>query len=288
MNILVIGENALDIIIRADLEIKSDSNVFPEEVIMRPGGTGFNFSLAYKKMGGNPFYFCPISKDFFGGIIKEKVKKEGIESAYFESEKPTPLIFTIVNKKFERSTIANIFNTSYTDISFEHFVNLRRDFPFAYVSGGILTEEKPQKEVLKILRILYEKGAQIFFDPQFRIGKKIPNYINFAIEILSLSDYVLANEDEMNELPETALKERLNKGVVFVHKRGERGAFLQAKDKKFEVGGIKVKKANVTGAGDVFNAAFIYKILSNQSIENSLIFANEIAAEFVASGEFAF
>lgn len=288
MNILVIGENALDIIIKGDFEFKSDSNVFSEEVIMRPGGTGLNFSLAYRKMGGNPFYFCPISKDFFGEIIKEKIKKESIESAYFESSKPTPIIFTLVNKKFERSAVANIFDTSYTDISFEHFVSLGREFSYVYVSGGILTEERPRKEVLKILRILYEKGAQIFYDPQFRIGRNIPKFKDFANEILTLSDYVLANEDEMNNFEGAVLKERLNKGVVLIHKRGEKGAFLNAKDKNFEVSGIKVKKGNVTGAGDVFNAAFIYKILSNQSLENSLIFANEIAAEFVSSGEFTF
>lgn len=288
MSILVIGENTYDFIFSVNIELKSDSNAFPEKAILRPGGTGFNFSLAFKRMGGQPFYFCPISKDSFGSIIREEIKKEGIEFGYFESDKPTPLIITLLNEKYGRNTIANIFNSSYTDVSFEHFVSLGKDFTDVYVSGGILTEEKPQKEVLKIVRLMYGKGAQIFYDPQFRIGRSIPKFKNTAIEILQISDFILANEEEIKNFPEDILKDCINKGAVIVYKRGENGAGFVTKDKTFDVEGIKVKRANITGAGDVFNAAFIYKVLSNQRLENSLIFANEIASEYVSTGDYSF
>lgn len=284
-SLLIIGENAFDIILKAEIGELPDSNYFPEDVIMRVGGTGVNFSYAFKKLKGDGYYLCPVSSDIFGSEIRKFFEKEKIEGYFPESDKQTPLIIAVTNKKGERTTIARIFGTSYTDIRFDDFAKVGKDFSNIYISGGILTEEKPRKEVLKIVKYLYERGTRLFYDPQFRIGKSINNFRKFALELLHYADFVFGNEEEIAEIPGDVIDERLKRGAIVVCKRGEKGAVCLEKDKKFEVEGFKVEPKIIVGAGDVFNAAFVYKILSNVSVENALIFANSIAASYIESGD---
>ncbi len=278
MKILVIGENAVDIIIRANIDFSKEENVFPEEKLITPAGTGINFSVASLQLGLKPFYFCPISTDEFGSSILQYLESLNLQFFKAQSSKPTPLIITLLNDEGVRNTIAMIRDTSYTDISFESFKGINREFDFAYISGGIITERKPQREVLKIVKHLFERGTKIFFDPQFRIGKGVEGFLDTCIKILNYAQIIFGNESEMNEFPEDLIQKGINKEKVFVYKRGKNGAKVLSKSINFEVNGVEVKAKDTTGAGDIFNAAFLKEYLKNGKIKESLDFANIIAA----------
>ncbi len=284
-SLLVIGEAAIDIVVRCNLNFEPDSNTFPDDMEIRVGGTGLNFAYAFAKFMKSGYYVCPISKDIFGVQIREFIKENDISGSYPLSEKPSPVVLIFINSQGERSAISRIFGTSYTDISFESIIKSDFEFSNVYISGGILTEEKPQREVLKAAKFFYERGMRIFFDPQFRIGKNINGFYKTAVEIIHYSDFILGNESEIEKIPKNVISERLNRGAVVVCKRGNRGALCIDKDSKYEVEGFKVEPKHVSGAGDVFDAAFVYEVLSNVSTQNSLVFANTIAADFIRSGK---
>jgi sugar/nucleoside kinase (ribokinase family) len=169
-------------------------------------------------------------------------------------------------------------DTSYTDISFESFKGINREFDFAYISGGIITERKPQGEVLKIVKYLFGRGTKIFFDPQFRIGKGLEGFLDTCTKILNYAQIIFGNESEMNEFPGDLIQKGINEDKIFVYKRGKNGAKVLSRSINFEVNGIEVKAKDTTGAGDIFNAAFLKVYLKNGEIKESLDFANIIAA----------
>ena len=278
MKLLVIGENAVDIIIRADVDFSKEENVFPEEKLITPAGTGINFSVASLQLGLKPFYFCPISTDEFGSSILKYFKALNLQFFRAQSNKPTPLIITILNHEGVRNTIAMIKDTSYTDILFESFKEINREFDFAYISGGIITEKTPQIEVTKITKYLEKQGTFIFFDPQFRIGKGLEGFFECSTNLLDLSSMIFANENEFKEIPASSVQRKIDKGCVFVIKKGKLGASLISKSLNLYVEGLNVNAKDTTGAGDIFNAAFISKYVKGFKLYDCLEFANKVAA----------
>ena len=282
--VLVLGENAVDVKVRLDnLNLDEDENHIPEETSISFGGTGVNFSYALKRLKEEPVYFTPISLDAFGKSIRQFLEGFGIYYFDCSSEKPTPVVVSIISED-KRITIASIKNTSYVDISFNTFINANLHYDFLYVSGGLLTEENPQSETIKIVKSIKENGYMVFFDPQVRIGKSLPDFKETCEEIIEYSDFVLANEKEISVFDKNLLDSFLERGGVLVIKMGKKGAKLIAGTKEMEVKGISIKSINVVGAGDVFNAAFIKSFINTNNLKESLEFANEYATQFVEKG----
>jgi ribokinase len=276
--LLVIGDNAFDIIIKADLKLQGESNVFPKLCFKTPAGSGVNFAVASSKLGLLPFYFTPISTDLFGKDLEEYMKNNKIEYSHLYSAKDTPLIITLLNDQGGRNTIAMVQNTSYTDISFDSFLNLSMTFDWAYISGGIVTEENPQREVLRIAEFIAQKGTKIFFDPQFRIGKGLSGFSEASISLIELSSFVFSNEHEFNELPKSIIEKRLKEGCTFVIKKGANGATLVSRNVTSDEKGLVVNSVDTTGAGDIFNASFMNALSFGKSLRDCLSYANRVAA----------
>ncbi|MGB9694820.1 MAG: carbohydrate kinase family protein [Caldisericaceae bacterium] len=277
-SLIAIGDNAFDIIIKANIGFEGESNVFPEKRLLAPAGSGINFAFAASKLGINAFYFTPISKDPFGQKLQKFLQENNIDYYPSFSEKDTPLIFTLLNESGGRNTIAMIQNTSYIDISCREFTHTKMRFDWAYISGGIITEEAPQREVVCIAKKLVSDGAKIFFDPQFRIGKSLIGFFETSVSLINLSYFVFMNDREMKELPEALLRERIASGTTFVIKRGENGAMLLSKDLNCEVQGLKVATIDTTAAGDIFNAAFMRCFALGKTQKKCLEYANTVAA----------
>ena len=281
------GENAIDVKIQLskELELQDDFNYIPEKAKIDIGGTGVNFCLAFRKLGGMPVYFSPFSTDPFGTSVRILLQNSQVNFFETLSDKPTPVIVSILYEKDlygqNRTTIAHIKNTSYTDISFETFKNANLHFDFVYVSGGLLTEDAPQREVLKIVEQARTQAEFVFFDPQVRIGKDIPGFLDSCANFFKYADFIFANEKELTEFDKKLTDDFIERGGTIVLKRGKNGAKVFNKDYEYEDPGIKVKGVNIVGAGDTFNAAFIKFYTDTYDIKESLQFANSFAAKYV-------
>lgn len=282
--ILVLGENAIDVkVMLKSLNLDEDENHLPEESVISIGGTGINFSYALSKLKETPVYFTPISKDPFGRSIKEFLEENRIYYFDFNSSKPTPVVVSIISEG-KRITIANIKATSYTDISFDMFKNANLHYDFVYVSGGLLTEERPQEETLKIVALAREQSQFLFFDPQVRIGKNIAGFKETCEKLFGYADFILANEKEIEFFDTPIIKDFLARDKVLVIKMGKKGAKLITQLREYTVTSEEVRSLNVVGAGDVFNAAFVKAFLNTNNFKESLSFANSFAKQYVERG----
>ncbi|KAF5432885.1 ribokinase, partial [Candidatus Methanophagaceae archaeon] len=104
-----------------------------------------------------------------------------------------------------------------------------------------------------------------------------------VFEFLPATDFLFVNEAEIEGLVTSTYEEGaqklLAKGCknVIVH-RGANGSAWVSKDFVLNCPSFNVKPISPTGAGDVFNAGFIYAVLAGKQVEECLRFANACAA----------
>ncbi len=269
--LLVVGDNCFDITVKGNFEFEEDRNFTPNEYKTTPAGTGVNFAVAFSCFSGSANYFSPISQDSFGQEIENLFKEKNINVYSKKTKKKTALIVAIINEIGERTTFAMLKDTSYTDINVKDFENIADKFDALYISGGICTTQKIQRDIIKISESALKRKMQIFFDPQIRIGKNIPGFLETAIRIADTSDIVFANKDELEIMD-------LSQNRFIVDKKGSKGATVFYNSKKFSVNGIKVNATDTSGAGDIFNAAFLSCYLDKRPLIETLKFANYAAA----------
>jgi sugar/nucleoside kinase (ribokinase family) len=101
-------------------------------------------------------------------------------------------------------------------------------------------------------------------------------------------DFFLPNEDEIMQIART---NSLQRGIERLHKmgqrsliikRGSKGCYVAKEGKKpVRINAPKVKVVDTTGAGDAFNAGFIYSFLNTEDLLASAEFAVYTASKTV-------
>lgn len=115
------------------------------------------------------------------------------------------------------------------------------------------------------------------WDPRARWGQELT-------EALALADILFVNEHEAcaitgRDSPEDGLRELGRQVPVAVCKTGARGAMLVYGDQLLRVAGIRVPVVDTTGAGDSFDAGFIFKrVVQGGTLAEALRFANACGA----------
>lgn len=104
-------------------------------------------------------------------------------------------------------------------------------------------------------------------------------------DLMKLSDYVVASEEFAKDLGwdpcrEALLRERKNLGVkALTVTLGERGSMTASSDNDYiQIPAFQVHAVDTTGAGDVFHGGYIYGLLKNWSIKETITFASAAAA----------
>jgi len=96
-------------------------------------------------------------------------------------------------------------------------------------------------------------------------------------ELLSATDIFFPNKTEALSITqsndvESAAKQLANKSKLVVIKLGAEGAILQTNDRMISIQSIPVNIVDTVGAGDAFDAGFLYGYLNHWDLEKSLRF----------------
>ena len=108
-------------------------------------------------------------------------------------------------------------------------------------------------------------------------------------KILERTNLLLLNEEELKLLTrkrngayeqlDDGVKDLLELGIeIIVVKQGDKGCYVTDGQESNFVEAFPVKCRDTTGAGDAFNAGFIYGILQNKSLRHSCSIGNYVAA----------
>ena len=247
------------------------------------GGSVANSIVGLSQLGDKVGFIGKVSNDDFGDKYEEGLKKENVE--YFYSKKkeelPTGTCLILITPDSER-TMCTFLGTagkiSENDVSSDAV----KKSEIVLLEGYLWDEGEPKKAFDKAINNA-SKVAMSLSD-LFCVDRHKPHFLNLVKNKL---DITFANEQEITSLIEAKnfeeiinFSKQLNKLVVIT--RGEKGAVAVNGEKIFE-SDIKqnLKIVDLTGAGDLFAAGFLYGYVNKLTINKSLEKGTEMSSRVI-------
>ncbi len=261
------------------------------------GGAPVNTAAGLSKLGHDNIYFVgKIGKDFFGDFLKKKVDEYNINSDYLfrTEEKNTTLAFVSLDEKgqrdfsFVRGAHEIISKEDIKDIDFSdslifHFGSLTQVNDICFSA----TKELIQKAKDNNLIISYDPNVrEPLWDDLNRL-KEIILETSKKVNLFKISSEELEFLTGTTGV-ENGAKELFNDNLdLLIITLGEKGAFYMTKDCSGFVETMEYNVVDTTGAGDAFNAGFLFKLkdyivdgkieITEEEIKKSVEFANKVA-----------
>lgn len=284
MDLAAIGDLNIDIITEPIARMpKKDQQLVIDKLGVYQGGSTANCAASASMLGLKTSFIGRVGDDANGRWLKDVMKGCGVKCHLtLDKKESTGVTFAMTFKDGTRSFISYRGTNARLcekDIK-ARFLPARHVHRAGYFHTELLMG-KPTAEIFKIAR---EKGAQTSLDigwDYFGWTKKRREGI---FEVLKETDIFFVNGDELRMLTgvqdlKKAATTLLQHGpsIIAIH-QGKKGSTIITKDKVVHTPAFKVKATNPTGAGDVYNAAFIYSQLKEWRVKKSALFANAAAA----------
>lgn len=276
--IITLGDLNLDILFYLNrLPSKGGESLAPT-LEVHPGGSAANVAVALSRLGLNVGFIGAVGNDVIGEFLLRNMESENVDVSLLARKKDyTGVMVIIVTRDGERTILgyrgANRL-LSEKDVEEEYFKTIK----YAFVSGYALLENPQKKAAYKMMKIAREKGAKIFVDICEVLAGRTWSKLK---KLLLLSDYLLMNEREfeMFIVDEKNISSIFEYGVeAIIVKRGCNGARTFTKQGVCDMPAFRVEAVDTTGAGDAFDAGFIYGIFRKYNMRRSLEIANALAA----------
>ena len=255
---------------------------------MAPGGSAANTILALTKLGVPTGFLGQIGNDEKGRFYTENYKNAGGDVNQFKinNNEHTGQCLSLITADSER-TMRTCLGAAAT-ISPE---NISKDDFYGYTHlhvEGYMVHNHAVIE--KALRLAKEANITVCLDlASFEI---VRDDHAFLTELLKkYVDVVFCNEDEATQYARTQNPEDIFVALdgvceVVALKLGKQGAIIKAGDIKVKVGAEIVDAIDTTGAGDLWQAGFLYAYIGQKQMSGKLLekaggFGSTLGAEIV-------
>ena len=277
---LVIGDLNVDVILAGMTEFpKLGREIYCEDVRVVMGGSSSIFACRLAQLGASVDILGKLGKDENGEIVLNTLRSNnvGVEKVIVEEDIRTGVTFSLTypNDKAQITYLGSIASLGGSDIRPEIFDG----YDHLHVSS-IYLQLKLLESLAEVLAEAKKHGLTTSLDPQ---GDPLGKYEKIW-EILKQTDIFLPNEAEAKEIADlTSLKavlEKLTSTVqAVVVKRGSLGATGRKGRETVRVDALRVDPIDTTGAGDSFDAGFVYCFVGKgESLGASVRFANAVGA----------
>lgn len=281
MNLDAVGFGALnmDKLYYVNKIAKEDEESYIKNYAQTCGGSAANTIVGLSRLGLKTGYIGKISNDLDGNSLLENLKIEGVNTdGIISDEGRTGNVMGFVDVKGERAL--------YVDPGVNDLIKLEEIKQDYLKNIKILHLTSFVGESIKAQEMLLERlpsSVMVSFDPGRLYAEK--GLYNLE-KILLRTDVLLLNKEELKLLTgnerdfEKLMRYNIN---IIVVKNGEKGCYFTTADDKIihSVDALQVKCLDTTGAGDAFNAGFIYGLLNDETIYDSCLIGNIVAASCV-------
>jgi len=272
--VVSVGNANIDLIIIVDRVPEPDEEVEALNFEISGGGSAANFAVAVSRLGLQSGFIGCLGRDYFGEFLIEEFKKEGVDISQIRvSEKPTGMVIILVERG-EKRMIA--FRGANLSLKPEH-INSEyiRGVEVLHISGArIKVAEKAAEKAKK-------ENVKVSFDP----GSIIASMgLKACINVIEKTDILMLNKVELKLLTGAkniirGAKTLLEFGPnIIAVKLGSEGSLLVSEDRVVRKEAFQVNVVDTTGAGDAFDAALIYALVSQLDLENAVLMANAAGA----------
>ena len=275
----VIGFGALNLdkIYRVDKIPGKDEEGFVRDLQMYPGGSAANTIVGLARLGLKTAYIGKVGDDAEGQILLEDLEKERVDTkAVIKAKGRSGTAMIFVDDSGNRAILVDpgvndTIRCEEIDLSFARKFELLHLTSFICKNG--LDSLKSQKKIVKEFEI-------VSFDPGMPYAER---GLDEMLPILERTTIFLPNRTEIEKIfgmdYRKSAQKCLDFGVrIVVVKLGSEGCWIKTENKEISVKPFRVQVVDTTGAGDAFNAGFLYGYLKGKSLEESGKIGNYVAS----------
>ncbi len=244
------------------------------------GGSAANTIIGLSRLEIKTGFVGKVAADADGNLLSRNLEKEGVntEGIIFSPEGRSGNVIGFVDNEGQRALYVDPgVNDLIEDgeVKIDYINNSKILHLTSFVGDSFKAQEKVLKEIDDDVIVSLDPG-RIYAERGFKYLKNILNRTNI----------ILINEEELKHLTEDKYKTfkegadlLLELGISdVVIKRGNKGAYVANRNQVHDLKPNEVKCIDTTGAGDAFNAGFLYGILKNKNISESGQIGNYVAS----------
>jgi sugar/nucleoside kinase (ribokinase family) len=270
-DILVAGEINPDLILTGDVEPAfGQVEKLVDDAVLRVGSSSVIFACGAASLGLNIAFIGVCGKDFFGRFMLDEMQRNGVDvNRVIIREDGHTGLSVILNRKADRAILTHtglIAALTAEDVTEE----LLRQARHLHVASYFLqTSLQPGLPGLftKARSLGLTTSLDTNYDPDGRWGS--------FDELLSVTHVLMLNEREAMSLAyasdiQSAASQLGARVDTLAIKLGVDGALGVKGDQNIRVPSLPVEVVDTVGAGDSFDAGFIYGYLNNWDLPHSL------------------
>jgi len=269
-DVIHIGQYYCDLIFTGLADMPQlGAEVFGTGLQLGPGGA-FNTSYALYRLGLKTGWICDFGQDFFSQYVLEKVRQLGMDTSLFRFHQHDVCAVTAAfSNSHDRGFISYLDHFEPMDLV--PFVETYR--PKCVLLGGLCFGD----DFIELAKTAHGLDVLMVMDCQYRdVDLDTPG----VKEALQQVDVFLPNLSEAlrltgKETAEEALQVLAQVTPLIAIKLGAEGAVAFSNGETIKVPGIHIDEVvDTTGAGDCFNAGFLYGYLRGDPLATCLKYAN--------------
>lgn len=278
----VVGFGALNIdkLYQVNKIAKEEDEVYIKDLTQTCGGSAANTIIGLSRLGLNTGIIGKVSKDAEGNLLLKNLKNEGVNTAgiVIVDQGRSGTVLGFVDAEGQRALYVDPgVNDSLK--SEEIKLDLLEDVKILHLTSFVGGSIKAQETLVENL----PSSVKVSFDPGKIYAERGIIYIQ---NILKRTSILLLNEGELKLLThnryktiEDRVKSLQDYGIdTIVVKRGDKGSYAADSETSCSIEAFTVECKDTTGAGDAFNAGFIFGKLKGKDLYNSCLTGNLVAA----------
>lgn len=283
-DVIVVGELNVDLIFNLIYQVDSFPEIGKEKLAdtmtLTLGSSSAIFASNLSSLGAKVAFIGKIGNDIFGRFCKEQLEQKGVDTSMILVDEALKTGATMVlNFDDDRAMITHQGAMRYLglkDISGEMLSKARHlHFSSYFLQAGF------KDNLSNLFKMAKELGLSTSLDMQWDPSEQW----NFDYKnILPFVDLFFPNESELlNLTKQNSIEDALDKikgyGNIIILKRGKAGSVMSYNNKVIPCKAfLNDHVADAIGAGDSFNAGFIFKYLQDDNANSCQNFANLIGA----------
>lgn len=266
-DVLVIGDANVDLILRgADLTPDfGQAEKLIEGADMELGGSAAIFACGASRLGLRVGFVGKLGNDSFGEYLRTVMGQRGIDTSHILID---PIIRSGLTVHFSRphdramlTFPGTIDAFSCDEIAEELFLRTR-----LVHLGSFYLQTRLHAGLAEFFQRIRSKGVVVSLDPGWDPNE---NWNGVMDRILDQIDLFMPNEQEARRITgidsiDLAMRKLQKHGLLPVIKRGEFGASSLSSNARIDQPGFRVATVDTTGAGDSFNAGFLFAYLNGK------------------------
>ena len=272
------GEINLDLILYGTAEeLPTERELLAQQSLLTLGSSSAICAHNLSVMGARVGFITRSGNDALGQLALQKLKSSGVDLTAATRSKQTPTGITVIlPHKRGRHIVTypgTIFEMTYKDLDINYLASARH-----FHMSSFFLHRKLRKDIPRLFRALKKAGVSTSLDtnddPQEAWTED-----GILEETLKYVDVFLPNEREALKITATpkvedAARKLAEKVATAVVKLGPRGAMAVNRGQRIAAESVKVDVIDPIGAGDSFDAGFIYQFVRGAPLAKCLQWGN--------------